>query len=99
MRISPAAVSILASALCATALPYSQDCRCLPSDDCWPPTSTWSALNDTVEGRLVKTVPIGSPCHDPNYDAETCAALREQWTDPRLQYILPVATDPQSGRI
>lgn len=59
------------------------DCYCLPGDSCWPSTSKWDALNSTVGGRLVATVPLGSPCHDPNYDADACAALQNSWTLPQ----------------
>ncbi|KAK6200842.1 hypothetical protein LQW54_009425 [Pestalotiopsis sp. IQ-011] len=54
----------------------------MPGDSCWPSTATWSQLNATVGGRLIATVPIGSPCHDPNYDAVACAALQDEWTLP-----------------
>ncbi|KAM0815868.1 putative FAD-binding PCMH-type domain-containing protein [Seiridium cardinale] len=57
-------------------------CYCMPGDSCWPSATTWSQLNTTVEGRLIATVPIGSPCHDPNYDAAACAALQGNWTLP-----------------
>lgn len=59
-----------------TAEPF---CRCFPGDDCWPSDVEWSSLNTTVGGRLVATVPLGSPCHDPYYDEEQCTYLREQW--------------------
>lgn len=54
-------------------------CRCFPGDECWPSDAEWSSLNTTVEGRLIATVPLGSPCHDPSYDEEQCAYLRNQW--------------------
>ncbi|KAI1860716.1 uncharacterized protein JN550_011317 [Neoarthrinium moseri] len=57
-------------------------CYCMPGDTCWPSSTTWSQFNSTVGGRLIATVPIGSPCHDPNYDAAACAALQEEWTLP-----------------
>ncbi|KAJ4130590.1 hypothetical protein NW754_009643 [Fusarium falciforme] len=61
---------------------YSSSCRCLPGDSCWPSKSAWAQLNSTVGGRLVATEPIGSPCHDPTYDAEACAELQAQWENP-----------------
>ncbi|KAK2046618.1 FAD binding domain-containing protein [Colletotrichum somersetense] len=61
-------------------------CRCLPGDDCWPSTSSWDALNSTVAGKLVATVPIGSVCHDPNYDEAACTALQESWTLPQTHF-------------
>jgi hypothetical protein len=66
----------------------ADNCRVFPDDKAWPSEKDWNALNKTVSGRLVATVPIGSPCHDPNYDAEQCAFLQKNWRDPALQYIL-----------
>ncbi|KAF5020018.1 hypothetical protein F66182_7954 [Fusarium sp. NRRL 66182] len=57
-------------------------CRCLPGDACWPSQSEWSRLNKTVDGLVIRTVPIGSPCHDPDYDDEACAALQQAWRLP-----------------
>lgn len=58
----------------------SSECYVLPSDADWPSSSTWDSFNTTVGGRLIATVPIGSPCHDPTYDAVACAALQTEWT-------------------
>jgi hypothetical protein len=67
--------------------PRTQDCLCLPSDSCWPSPDTWSSLNSTVNGKLVATVPIGSPCHDPTYDADACDQLQQQWLNPLTQLV------------
>ncbi|KAL5115253.1 hypothetical protein ACEQ8H_006845 [Pleosporales sp. CAS-2024a] len=61
---------------------FPQRCLCLPGDACWPSQNTWNALNKTVSGKLVATVPIASPCHDPTYDAAACANLQAEWTNP-----------------
>jgi hypothetical protein len=63
----------------------ASSCRCLPGDRCWPTTKEWKALNTTVGGRLVATIPLGSPCHDPTYNAAECAILQGEWHDPQLQ--------------
>lgn len=63
----------------------SADCLCLPGDACWPAQDTWSTLNSTVNGKLVATVPIGSPCHDPTYDAGACDQLKKDWLNPLIQ--------------
>lgn len=71
------------ASLVALAAPaVATQCHCLPGDNCWPSTSAWSALNSTVGGRLVATVPIGTPCHAPAYDAAACAVLKTNWTLP-----------------
>ncbi|KAK8093580.1 FAD binding domain-containing protein [Apiospora hydei] len=79
-----------AALVAAAATPYiprstdaAPGCYCMPGDACWPSADTWSTLNSTVSGRLVATVPIGSPCHDPTYDAEACAALQNGWSLPQ----------------
>ncbi|RAL16297.1 putative isoamyl alcohol oxidase [Aspergillus homomorphus CBS 101889] len=75
-----AATAALTSTVSAT---NSGDCHCLPGDSCWPSTSSWDALNSTVNGRLVATVPVGTPCHAPNYDAAACKDLQSNWYHPQ----------------
>ncbi|EFQ34535.1 FAD binding domain-containing protein [Colletotrichum graminicola] len=60
------------------------DCKCFPGDSCWPVTAQWDALNTTVGGNLIATIPLGSPCHDPTYDAATCASLQSAWQDSEI---------------
>ncbi|KZM21974.1 uncharacterized protein EKO05_0005035 [Ascochyta rabiei] len=60
----------------------NKKCLALPGDADWPNAEVWSTLNETVNGKLVATVPIGSPCHDPTYDASACDALKAAWTNP-----------------
>lgn len=43
-------------------------------------------MNTAVEGRLVATVPLASPCHDPNYDAAKCDQLRQGWVYPQTHF-------------
>ncbi|KAJ5847404.1 hypothetical protein N7455_011361 [Penicillium solitum] len=73
----------LASLVALAAPALASNCHCLPSDSCWPAPSAWASLNSTVGGRLVATVPIGSPCHEPNYNAAACAALKTSWNNPQ----------------
>ncbi|PVH91131.1 hypothetical protein DM02DRAFT_470584, partial [Periconia macrospinosa] len=51
-------------------------CLLLPGDYDWPKTDIWAALNTTVNGKLVATNPIGSPCHDPTYNESACNSLQ-----------------------
>ncbi|KAL6705437.1 hypothetical protein ACN47E_006702 [Coniothyrium glycines] len=62
--------------------PGPKKCYLLPSDSDWPSQDVWNRLNTTVNGKLVATVPIGSPCHDPTYDEAACNSLKTQWTNP-----------------
>ncbi|KAJ5806050.1 uncharacterized protein N7503_003652 [Penicillium pulvis] len=61
-------------------------CRCFPGDSCWPSESAWSQFNKTIEGRLITTVPLGTPCHAPDYNATTCATLKAGWELPEEHY-------------
>jgi hypothetical protein len=62
-------------------------CRYLPMDAGWPSLTEWEKFNSTVGGRLVATVPLGSPCHDPTFVSAECASLQSQWLEPQLQYV------------
>ncbi|KAJ0133636.1 DNA double-strand break repair Rad50 ATPase [Fusarium oxysporum f. sp. albedinis] len=81
--LSLALVSLTAIASGVDAI--APKCRCLPGDTCWPSDTgnVWSRFKKTVNGLLIKTVPIGSPCHDPNYDEEACTALQQAWRLPQ----------------
>ncbi|KAH8596904.1 FAD binding domain protein [Bisporella sp. PMI_857] len=79
MKLATIQQALFCLPLFSTALATS--CRYLPGDSGWPTAAQWRALNATVEGRLIATVPLGSPCHDPSYNAATCASYQSQWQD------------------
>lgn len=58
----------------------------MPGDACWPSSATWSKFNDTVDGRLIATILLALPCHDPYYNAAACAALQADWIWPEVHY-------------
>lgn len=60
-------------------------CRCMPGDLCWPTSAEWDRLNQTLDGSLIRNVPIASPCHGLEFDAVACQALRDVWTKPETQ--------------
>ncbi|KAF7879033.1 hypothetical protein EAF04_000233 [Stromatinia cepivora] len=66
--------------------PTQPQCRCFPGDTCWPSSGKWDAFNKTVEGRLIATIPIASPCHDTfpgiSYNADKCAEIQANWPRP-----------------
>ncbi|THU80375.1 FAD-binding domain-containing protein [Dendrothele bispora CBS 962.96] len=77
---------ILSLALSAVADRDSSNpaCKALPSDADWPTRSVWNAFNASVDGRLIRTVPIASPCHNPTFDAEKCQSIRDNWHEVSL---------------
>ena len=65
----------------------------LPSDPCWPPSQEWAFLNETISGRLIRTVPLASVCYksEPNYNQESCNRVLANWTSSAFH-----AADPAS---
>ncbi|KAJ5390897.1 uncharacterized protein N7496_001965 [Penicillium cataractarum] len=77
--ISTLLLPLLATA--AIGAPQSSNCRCRPSDSCWPSTKQWSALNKTINGNLVAVRPVASVCHQPEYNADACKTVTNLWSD------------------
>jgi hypothetical protein len=74
------ALSLFATALAA---PNSTSCTYIPGDEEWPSPEDWKALNSSVDGRLIATVPQASVCHVApfgDYNEDECQALQSGWT-------------------
>ncbi|KAK8138629.1 hypothetical protein PG984_002009 [Apiospora sp. TS-2023a] len=76
LAVAPA---VAAASRCHIAAGTTNSCKCFPGDSCWPESAEWDKLNTTIGGRLVKTVPLGAPCHGQDYDVEVCKNLQQQW--------------------
>lgn len=63
-------------------------CKTMPQDPEWPDTHAWRHFNSSVDGRLIRTVPIASVCHGPNYDSGKCGIIRDQWHHSQLQFVI-----------
>ncbi|KAJ7239892.1 hypothetical protein C8J57DRAFT_1372268 [Mycena rebaudengoi] len=57
----------------------SRTCKTIPTDAAWPSTADWSACNTSTDGLLIRTIPIGTPCHFPTYDEPRCVEVRANW--------------------
>ncbi|KAJ5100638.1 CAZyme family AA7 [Penicillium angulare] len=79
------AVAFLALSVKTSSSPSSA-CRCFPGDDCWPSENVWSRFNKSIDGQLIKTLPLGAPCHVPRYNATECAILKREWQLPEEHY-------------
>ncbi|KAJ5966459.1 hypothetical protein N7481_013173 [Penicillium waksmanii] len=55
--------------------------RCAYGDDCWPSDNTWKLFNDTIGGRLIRSVPSAAVCHAERYNANQCAIAKSGWLD------------------
>jgi hypothetical protein len=72
---------------------HAASCTYIPSDAEWPSPADWAALNSTIGGRLIATVPIGSVCHTTpyqRYDEAACAALAAGWNSAETLYVFPI---------
>jgi hypothetical protein len=54
-------------------------CRYIPGDNGWPSVDTWTKFNTSIGGRLIATVPLATPCHEPSFEGQKCATLQEKW--------------------
>lgn len=75
-------VSLVITALLSIASPTLGDgdttpvCKAHPGSSTWPTEAEWSALNRTLNGRLLKPLPLAAVCHPdlPEYDLGKCKA-------------------------
>jgi hypothetical protein len=71
--------------LAAAASGIARTCKTIPEDASWPSDSVWSTFNSSVGGRLIKTIPIGSPCFTgPLFDAAKCQNIKDNWQNPDI---------------
>jgi len=77
--------SVLCSLGIALAAPSAVDpgYHCRPGQKCWPSLQEWQQLNQTINGHLYQTIPMGAPCY-PNstyYDATVCSAVEVEYNN------------------
>ncbi|OTA81898.1 hypothetical protein M434DRAFT_203397 [Hypoxylon sp. CO27-5] len=88
---------LLALASIAT-VARSQHCKNIPGDSNWPTSAHWNALNETVNGRLISTVPLASVCHSEGtfalYNETACATLQTEWDWSQVHFETPAAIMP-----
>ena len=67
---------VLAVLLFSETISSASSCKPLPGDFAWPSKRDWTQLNDTVQGRLIQTIPIASVCHTAGIAAYNKAACK-----------------------
>lgn len=68
-------------------------CKTIPGDRDWPSSRAWANLNQSVDGRLIATIPLASVCHTTGisyYNETACDALKAVWDYPQTQYVLSI---------
>lgn len=82
MSLRPLILSLLLSPVLGLVTDHNARCKAIPGDVGWPSTEAWNALNRTVYGRLIATVPLPSVCHlEPfgTYNEDACTAMKTAW--------------------
>ncbi|KAJ2974356.1 hypothetical protein NUW58_g8684 [Xylaria curta] len=72
-------------------------CKCVPDNPCWPSTTAWDALNATISGRLIQSVPPAAVCYPsrPEYNEEACEDILEKWTEEGFYSSDPITINGQ----
>ena len=62
-------------------------CSAIPTAE-WPSPQVWDQFNQTLNGALIKTVPLAAVCYRdwPEYNPERCNDITNRWNSSALQY-------------
>jgi hypothetical protein len=54
---------------------------CQPGQQCWPALQVWQQLNQTIDGHLYQTIPLGAPCYKNStfFDQDTCSVVQSNY--------------------
>ncbi|KAK4223736.1 Tetrahydrocannabinolic acid synthase [Podospora fimiseda] len=83
---------LIAGGLAAT-IPRTSKCKAVPGSDDWPSLETWTAFNQSIQGRLIKPTPPGAVCHSdhPAYNFDQCQVVQTAWSGEPLHSNDPVS--------
>ncbi|KAF2423706.1 FAD-binding domain-containing protein [Tothia fuscella] len=73
-------------------------CKVTPGSENWPSLSSWTDLNRTTGGRLLKPLPPASVCHpdQPNYNRARCTTISNAWSSSQFHSDDPISYDWQN---
>ncbi len=76
MFLTATVFGFLGVALAAPA-PSDPGYNCRPGQKCWPSQQEWQQFNQTVDGNLYETTPLGAPCYSNSQyaDASVCTVV------------------------
>lgn len=65
----------------------------VPDDPCWPSDNEFSALNETVSGKLIRGVPPGAVCYPerPEFDVTACDYVLTHWLNSTFHAQNPIS--------
>jgi hypothetical protein len=73
----------------------AKSCKATPYSSTWPSEHDWQALNSSIDGRLLKTVPVASSCWSGNpYGSQvSCDVVEANWTSGIFHAAAPESID------
>src|SRR3569833_166632 len=74
--------------------PQHPSCKSVPGSASWPSVESWSRLNESTGGRLLRPTPPGAVCHpgQPTYDAAKCPGVTSAWRTHEFHQADPVSS-------
>lgn len=83
----------------ASVIPHNTTrfCKTTPSDSSWPSRAEWNSLNRTIDGELLRTVPVASACSSGNPFGSTvsCEVATDNWSNGTWHSQQPESIDYQ----
>ncbi|TAQ86744.1 hypothetical protein B7494_g4944 [Chlorociboria aeruginascens] len=57
--------------------------NCRPGEKCWPSSQEWQQLNQTIDGHLYQTVPLGASCYKNStyYNEAACDVVESNYNN------------------
>jgi hypothetical protein len=73
----------------------NSSCKPTPSSPDWPSAADWQALNKSVSGNLIATIPPGAVCqpHLSQFNNVSCTLLVNEWANSSFHASDPVSVD------
>ncbi|KAF2144811.1 uncharacterized protein K452DRAFT_349793 [Aplosporella prunicola CBS 121167] len=74
----------------------NNNCKTTPTDASWPAPDAWAALNTTLNGRLIQTVPAAAVCYGADNiltNTTACQAVSANWSSSIFHAALPESID------
>jgi hypothetical protein len=81
--------------LAASPVIASSKCKTSPHDPTWPSTGEWKSLNQSIQGTLLQTAPVGSSCYpgNPFGSQHSCSEVQSHWSYAYYHGLWPESND------
>ncbi|OSS43294.1 hypothetical protein B5807_12134 [Epicoccum nigrum] len=75
----------------------TRSCKTTPNDSSWPSSADWNSFNNTINGSLLRTIPVASACWSGNPFGSTvpCEVATDKWSNGTWHSQQPESIDYQ----